>query len=74
MAVLSIRIPDDLKEKMKEFDINWSEEIRKFIKERIEYEERKRTLEKALELLKNTPGSVERGFSARAVREDRDSH
>ncbi|ASJ15967.1 hypothetical protein A3L04_02175 [Thermococcus chitonophagus] len=73
MAVLSIRIPDELKEKMKEFDINWSEEIRRFIKERIEYEERKRTLEKALELAKKS-GSVSKGFSARAVREDRDSH
>ncbi|RLG82134.1 MAG: hypothetical protein DRO40_08375 [Thermoprotei archaeon] len=34
-VVITIRIPRELREKMKKVDINWSEEIRKFIEERI---------------------------------------
>jgi len=31
MEVISFRIPKKLKENMRELEINWSEEIRKFI-------------------------------------------
>jgi len=31
MEVISIRIPKELKKSMKEIEINWSGEIRKFI-------------------------------------------
>ncbi len=34
MAVITVRVPDELK--MRELDINWSEEIRKFIQRRID--------------------------------------
>ncbi len=73
MAVITVRVPDELKLKMKELDINWSEEIRAFIQRRIDAEERGRKIGEALEILKRTPVSVERGFSAKSVREDRDS-
>ncbi len=73
MAVVTVRIPDELKVKMKELDINWSEEIREFIRRRIDEEERRRKINEALEILKRTPVSVERGFAAKSVREDRDS-
>lgn len=43
MAVISVRIPDELKAKMKELDINWSEEIRKFIEERVLRAEKQKT-------------------------------
>jgi cytochrome b involved in lipid metabolism len=33
--VISVRVPKDLKEKMKRYRIDWSKEIRKFIEERI---------------------------------------
>jgi len=74
MAIVTVRVPDELKLKMKELNINWSEEIREFIRRRIDEEERRRKIREALELLKRTPVSVERGFSAKSVREDRDSH
>ncbi len=74
MAVITVRVPDELKLKMKELDINWSEEIREFIRRRIDKEERRKKINEALEILKRTPVSVERGFSAKSVREDRDSH
>lgn len=35
MVVISVCIFDEFKVKMKEFDINWSEEIWKFIEERV---------------------------------------
>jgi len=73
MAVITVRIPDGVKAKMREVNINWSEEIRKFIIQRIKEEERKRNLQKALEILERKK-SVERGFSAKSVREDRDSN
>jgi len=73
MAVVTVRVPDELKVKMKELDINWSEEIREFIRRRIDEEERRRKINEALEILKRTPVSVERGFAAKSVREDRDS-
>ncbi len=73
MAVITVRVPDELKLKMKELDINWSREIREFIRRRINEEERRKKISEALEILKRTPVSVERGFSAKSVREDRDS-
>ena len=73
MAIVTVRVPDELKLKMKELDINWSEEIREFIRRRIDEEERKRRIQEALELAKAS-GSVSRGFAAKSVREDRDSH
>jgi len=39
MAVISVRVPDELKEKMKKYDINWSKEIRRFIEQKMENEE-----------------------------------
>ncbi len=73
MAVITVRVPDELKLKMKELDINWSEEIREFIRRRIDEEERRKKISEALEILKRTPVSVEKGFSSKSVREDRDS-
>ncbi|GAB6134985.1 type II toxin-antitoxin system VapB family antitoxin [Thermococcus prieurii] len=73
MAVISVRVPDELKEKMKKYNINWSEEIRRFIATRINEEEKKRTLEIMHELLAGgTPAKA--GTAKRYVREDRDSN
>jgi hypothetical protein len=72
MSVITIRIPRELREEMKKLNINWSEEIRKFIARRIDEEVRKRRIKEAISMLKET-GSVERGFAEKAVREDRDS-
>ncbi len=33
--VISIRIPRELREKMRRFNVDWSAEIRKFIEERV---------------------------------------
>ncbi|EEB74525.1 hypothetical protein [Thermococcus sp. AM4] len=72
-AVMSIRIPQELRREMKKYDINWSEEIREFIRKRIEEEEKKRALQEVIELVESLPG-VPEGTAKRLVREDRDSH
>ena len=73
MSVITIRIPRELKEKMRKININWSEEIRKFIARRIDEEVRRKQIEEAIAMLKVT-GSVEKGFAEKSVREDCDSH
>lgn len=73
MAVITIRVPDELKLKMRELNINWSEEIREFIRKRIDEEERRKKIDEAMEILKRTPVSVEESFGAKSVRDDRDS-
>ena len=72
MSVITVRIPRELREAMKKLDINWSEEVRRFIARRVDEEVRRRRLEEAITMLKGTE-SVERGFAGKSVREDRDS-
>jgi len=72
-AVVSVRVPPELRREMKKYDINWSEEIREFIKKRIEEEEKKRALQEVIEIVESLPG-VPKGTAKKLVREDRDSH
>ncbi|RLE56021.1 MAG: hypothetical protein DRJ40_06325 [Thermoprotei archaeon] len=74
-TVISFRIPRDLKKKMEALKdkVNWSEEIRKFIEEKVREVERKEALKRIEELLKNIP-TKPRGAISSIVREDRDSH
>jgi hypothetical protein len=72
MAVITVRVPRELKEAMEKLDVNWGEEIMRFIARRVDEELRRRRLEDAITVLRETEG-VERGFAEKAVREDRDS-
>ena len=72
-VVVSVRVPRELRREMKKYDISWSEEIREFIKKRIEEEEKKRALQEVIELVESLPG-VPKGTAKKLVREDRDSH
>jgi len=73
MAVISVRVPDELKEKMKKYDINWSEEIRRFIERKIKNEEKAKLLDEIDSFLKNVP-ELERGKATKLVRDSRDSN
>jgi len=75
MAVISVKVPTSIKEKMKEYkeDVDWPEEIRRFITVRIEELERVRAVEKAMRLLEEIPPAV-KGTAKALVREDRDSN
>jgi len=73
MEVISFRIPKELKESVNELEINWSEEVRRFIEDKVKEYKRKRALEEIDSMLKNVP-PPEKGTASRYVREDRDSH
>ncbi|MCS7140709.1 MAG: hypothetical protein NZ888_00800 [Candidatus Nitrosocaldus sp.] len=73
MEVISIRIPKRLKEMMREVDIDWSEEIRRFIEAEVK-EHRRRVVVKEVENMLAGVRGAERGTAERYVREDRDSN
>ena len=73
MEVISFRIPKELKQRLKEVDLNWSEEVRRFIEDRMREYKREKALREIDALLKDVP-SPERGTASRYMREDRDSH
>lgn len=70
--VVSIRIPRDLKRKMKEIEINWSEEIRAFIEERVREHTRIKKLKEIDEMLSGI--ATHKRCAAGYVREDRDGN
>ena len=73
-VVISIRIPRRLKEKMDSLgDVNWSEEVRRFLEKRVEELRRRKVLEEVRRVIEQLP-EVPRGTVTRYVREDRDSH
>lgn len=43
--IISLKVPKELKEKMKRYRIDWSEEIRKFLEERVRVLELLETLD-----------------------------
>ena len=73
MEVISFRIPKELKQRLKEVDLNWSEEVRRFIEERVREYKREKALREIDAVLKDVP-SPECGTASRYVRADRDSY
>jgi len=75
MAVVSVKVPKWVKEKMKAYDgvVEWPEEIRRLIIEKIEDLERVRAVEGAINLLESVPPAP-KGTARSLVRRDRDSH
>ena len=73
--VISIRVPPEIKREMDRLrgEVNWSEEIRKFIKSKIEEYKRRRVLKEVVAYIQTLP-TAPRGTAERLLREDRDSH
>lgn len=73
--IVSVRVPHELKREMDRLkeDINWSQEIREFIKKRIEEYKKREVLEEVVEYIKSLP-EAPKGTVQQLVREDRDSH
>ena len=73
-VTVSFRIPKKLKEKMDALrgTINWSEEVRKFIENRIREYEQARAIEELEKIINRLP-EVPKGTVTKYVREDRDS-
>ena len=73
--VVSFKVSRDVKERMKKYKqvVNWSEELRRFVEEKIRKLEAEENLRKIVEELERASWSVPSGFSSSSVREDRDS-
>jgi len=73
--VVSFKVNRDLKRKMEMYRdrVNWNEELRRFIEEKIRELEAYENFQRVLNELEKASWSVPRGFSQQSVREDRDS-
>jgi len=72
MKIVAVRVPEEIKKKMKEVPEDWSEYIRKAIEDRIEREKNKEILKKLKKRWKDMPKTPE-GFSTKSIRQDRNS-
>ncbi len=67
-ALVTLRVPKELKEKMKRSKVNWSEELRKTIKAKLESDSKKNANEELEGLL----ADIKPGFnSLKAIKEAR---
>ena len=73
-TVISIRVPEELKREMDRLrdKVNWSEEIREFIKRRIEEYRKKEIINELVEYIKTLP-EAPKEVAQELVRESRDS-
>jgi len=73
-VVVSFRIPAELKARMDRLKhVNWSEEVRAFLEERVRQYEVREVLERVRGELEGVP-TLPRGTVRRWIRADRDSH
>lgn len=75
-STVSFKVSKSTKEKMMELkdEVNWAEELRRFVELKIMEVEAKRNKAMIISELKDAPWSVPKGFLSRVVRDDRDSH
>ena len=73
MDVISFRLPKEVKENMKEIDINWSKEMRKFIERTVRDYKKEQSIKKIESMLQILP-RTNKGTASKYVREDRDSN
>ena len=74
-SVISIRVPPEIKQEMENMkaDINWNEEIKGFLKNKIDERKKKELLDNLIRKRQKSRELPE-GTAAKMVREDRDSH
>ncbi len=75
MSVVSFKVRREIKEKMERYKdrVNWAEELRRFVEDRIRRLEAEENIRKVIAILEKMPIEVPEGFAVRSVREDRDS-
>jgi metal-responsive CopG/Arc/MetJ family transcriptional regulator len=74
-SVVSIRVPPEIKHEMDKLkgEVNWSAEIREFIKKKIEEYKKKKALQEVVAYIQTLP-EAPKGTAQKLVREDRDSN
>lgn len=76
VSVVSFKVNPELKDKIRKYKdkVNWADELRRFVEERIREIEADENIKRVMEELKSIPAEVPKGFSVKMVRKDRDSH
>lgn len=76
MSVVSFKVKREVKEKIKKYKgvVNWAEELRRFVEERIRSLEAEENIKAVVENLERMPIGLPKGFSTASAREDRDSN
>lgn len=69
--IIAIRVPKELKKKLKELGIKYSDEVRKFLVEIVKRETARRSVSRAMEIQKKVK-KLEGNLAADFIREDRD--
>jgi len=74
-AVVSFKVRREVKQLMDKYRgrVNWAEELRRYVEERLRQLEAEENFREILGELEKATWSVPRGFAAGSVREDRDS-
>jgi len=71
-STVSVRVPNEVKKKLEELDINISEAVRRHLLELIAREERLRKLEEVNKALQSRNLRVPEGTASSLIREERD--
>jgi hypothetical protein len=72
-STVTVKVQKELKKKMNETDINWSDFIRESIQHRIQLGERRKTGEKLLKHLSEKRDTVPKGFINKTIRQLRET-
>jgi len=72
LGTVSVKVDEDLRQRMRSVRVNWSEYIREAIRRRVELEARRSAAEKLLEGLKAGRHVAPKGFIDEAIREMRE--
>ncbi len=72
-VVIGVRVPRRLKEELEELGINYADEIRRYLEQRVREERAKRLIERIEEFRKRIK-PIEENLSAELIREDRDEN
>jgi histone acetyltransferase (RNA polymerase elongator complex component) len=75
MATVSFRVPDDIRKRMNDAEVDWSERLREFVLEELEREQMRETLAR-LRAFRAKHAKNARGFSmsAEVIRSRREDH
>ena len=69
--IIAVRVSKELKRKLRELNIKYSEEVRRFLEELVRREEVRRAISRALEIRRKIK-RIEGNLAVEFVREDRD--
>lgn len=72
-ATITVKVDEDLKKRMKKIEINWSDYIRRSIRQKIDLEDRKEAARNIIGRLNERKYEIPKGFIDRTLREARDS-